>query len=653
VIVVAGANIFNVDRFDTWLIRCADGLSNGQKYLFSVLLSGVALAVGWAVSLLDPELSLVVSIPAAATAVMVFGLRQGLLVLILGGLGVQFFIFPPLYSFTVPPYEAGIFLTYYLCGGLVCAITGRLHQARLRLQATLGRFRQATEERDAAVLQRQRTSEELQRTMDIAPVALVIAQDPACTVIIGNRASEDLLEMPGAFNNSAQGPLAATLPFRPVDDDMADLPPDRLPVQRAARGERIHDEELNLLFSDGRIKRVSVSATPIHYGGSAIVGAVAALTDITARHRVEAELKAAKQQAELANEAKSRFLAAASHDLRQPLQALNLYLDVLAARVGEGALLDHMRRCSNSLNALLSDLLDLSRLDAGVVTPQCSDFAVDDLLRAVFAAHAGPAAQKGLALRAVPTSARTFTDHALIERVIGNLVANAVRYTEAGGIVFGVRRRDGAPWIEVWDSGIGIPGDKIGEIFEEFRQLGNPERNREKGTGLGLAIVRKTMDLLGLRVEVRSRPGHGSVFAVELAPCRDLPAAATPATFAAPGRLRILVIEDDANVRDALAVALAEDGHAVEVRMSLADLRTDMGAAPDLVVADFRLADGNTGLDAIAAVRTVFGKVPAVVLTAETLPRTVADIAAAGIHVLHKPINVEALRRCLAAVTAS
>lgn len=240
--------------------------------------------------------------------------------------------------------------------------------------------------------------------------------------------------------------------------------------------------------------------------------------DVTEVNSFQDQLRQARDLAERANEAKSRFLAAASHDLRQPLQALSLYQSVLrtSAIPAQETAMAHMETCLGSLNALLNDLLDLSKLDSGVVAPSLATFPLERVLHDVILSHQPEAGRKGLSLRVVPTSAQVHSDPVLLQRIVGNLVANAVRYTETGGVVVGCRRRRGRMWLEVADSGIGIPADQLDAIFEEFLQLQNPERSREKGTGLGLAIVRKTANLLGIRIDVRSHPGCGSVFSLEL-----------------------------------------------------------------------------------------------------------------------------------------
>jgi signal transduction histidine kinase len=240
------------------------------------------------------------------------------------------------------------------------------------------------------------------------------------------------------------------------------------------------------------------------------------IDEITAEHLKG--ITAEKEKAVRASAAKSRFLAAVSHDLRQPVQALSLYHGVLAGRAApqDAPALNHMSRCISSLAELLGALLDLSKLEAGVVSPKVADFAIRDLLATIASGVAPEAERKGLRLHVVATGLTAHTDPVLFDQVVRNLATNAVRYTSSGGVVIGCRRRQGKLWIEVWDTGIGIPESKIEEIFEEFRQLESPEGSHEKGTGLGLAIVKKTADLLGVEIRVCSRLGKGSMFAVEV-----------------------------------------------------------------------------------------------------------------------------------------
>lgn len=238
---------------------------------------------------------------------------------------------------------------------------------------------------------------------------------------------------------------------------------------------------------------------------------------IAALHLAEAEARRANH----ANDAQLRFLAAASHDLRQPLTALALYSEVLLVRLGrdDAALAADMRNCIDGLTELLTELLDLSKLQAGVVAPHIRAFDVNDLMQKVVSAHRPDAHRRGLRLRHRPSALRVRSDPVLLGRVVRNLVANAIRFTPHGGVLIGCRRIDGRTWLTVWDTGVGLAADSIDLMFGEFTQLGNEARSDDKGSGLGLAIVARTAALLGLQLRVRSRIGRGSLFAVELPVC--------------------------------------------------------------------------------------------------------------------------------------
>jgi len=245
-----------------------------------------------------------------------------------------------------------------------------------------------------------------------------------------------------------------------------------------------------------------------------VSGLIGAAIDITRRIETEQELRRAKADAEQAFASKSRFLAAASHDLSQPMQALQMYCAILADRQPSPGL--QAKQCANKLANQLKALLSLSRLDGGAVEARLVPVRLGEMLDQVAASLRPLAEEKGVRLRVVLTRRKVETDPILFERLLGNLVANAVRYTRAGGVVLGCRHRGGRLLVEVWDSGIGIPADKVSLIFEELYQIHNPTRDPEHGAGLGLAIVSRIAPLLGMRVTVRSQVGRGSVFAVEL-----------------------------------------------------------------------------------------------------------------------------------------
>lgn len=407
---------------------------------------------------------------------------------------------------------------------------------------------------------------------------------------------------------------------------------------------------------DGVLFAAYMTISVVKDDSEAVAHYVALFSDITDVHRRQeeiaslvmlrtAELAAAKLEAEHANNAKSRFLAATSHDLRQPLAALSLYVASLESRLAESdpRLLADMRYCVGSLSEMLSDLLELSKLDAGVVAPNISDFSLEASIAKVVSFHAPAVRLNGLALRYRDCDVIGRTDRILFQRILGNLVSNAIRYTEKGGVLIGCRRRQGRMWVEVWDTGIGIPADKIEEIFEEFKQLGNPERNMAKGTGLGLAIVARTAALLNLQVRVRSRPGKGSVFAVELPlgvyvepPVRRLQV----------GRpLSVVLIEDNIYVAAALSRALESVGHKVLTSSPHLNVLSGFaGGAPDLVISDYRLAGEDNGLDVIAAFRAHFGgNLPAIIITGDTDPALMRRIAEQGIGLQHKPLDLDAL----------
>lgn len=367
--------------------------------------------------------------------------------------------------------------------------------------------------------------------------------------------------------------------------------------------------------------------------------------DITERKLHEDSLKTALIEVERANNAKSRFLAAASHDLRQPLAAISIYAGMLknTPRAADRKVVANLQECIASLSALLKNLLDLSKLEAGVTTASISDFSVREMFEAMVPVHAPEALVKRLDLRFVPSPLFGRTDAVLFRRVLDNLVENAIRYTEHGGVLIGCRRRQGKVWVEVWDTGLGIPAAQTEEIFDEFKQLHDGARN--KGSGLGLAIVAKTAALLGLAISVRSRPGRGSVFSVELPLGESV--AVIPASPEAVSRpLRIAFVEDNQLVRDALLAGMQYLGHDVVAAATLTTLLAGLEQVkPDIVVSDYRLQEEATGIEVIQAVRARFGdELPAILITGDTDPNLLRSMADRGMVVLHKPVDMETLQ---------
>lgn len=421
--------------------------------------------------------------------------------------------------------------------------------------------------------------------------------------------------------------------------------------QACLAGESHHCDEDPFVRLDGSVVWTRWSIRPWWTGSGKVGGILLFAEDVTERKQSEAALRAAKRDAEQASISKSRFLAATSHDLRQPLSALSLYVKMLGekASVSDAPIFENMGNCVASLSELLTDLLDLSKLDAGVTSPKVSTFGIPALLDSVLSIHAPAAAQKGLHLRCRYRSLTGQTDPVLFRRIINNLVANAVRYTEHGGVLVGCRQHDGKMWIEVWDSGIGIPSDKTEEIFEEFRQLGNNARNR--GSGLGLAIVAKTAALLGLAIRVHSRVGKGSIFAIELPPGGEM--SESQPLQPAVRSLRVALVEDNLSVLTAMTMAIEQMGHQVVGAETGSALLYRLGdLPPDIVVSDYRLDFGMTGVDVIAAVRKEFGEaLPAMLVTGDTDPALLRELAGDGIVVLHKPIDVDVLQTQMAHLT--
>ena len=359
-----------------------------------------------------------------------------------------------------------------------------------------------------------------------------------------------------------------------------------------------------------------------------------------------------------ANQAKSRFLAAASHDLRQPLHALGLFVAQLRNRAVDPVtrrIAVQTETAVETLQELFDAVLDASRLDAGAITPQLTTFALGGLLERLVASFAPAANHKALNLRRVPTRLAVRADAVLVERILINLLSNAVRYTERGGIVVGCRRRAGRVRIEVWDSGIGIPPAQHDAVFQEFYQIDNPERDRQRGLGLGLAIAARLAHLLESRIELASRPGKGSVFAFEL------PRAEISANSAADGAVgavsdhlygaSIWVVDDDPLVRDVMDTLLAQWG----CKTTIAACGDDAVAAlardertPDAILCDYRLPGSETGIETIRRLRRACEtQIPAVLITGDTAPDRINEAKQCGLPLLQKPVRPAKLRAML------
>ncbi len=366
------------------------------------------------------------------------------------------------------------------------------------------------------------------------------------------------------------------------------------------------------------------------------------------------QLRHRTDDAERANHAKSRFLAAASHDLRQPMHALGLFVAELAERLRGSEHRTLIRQIEESVGAmedLLDALLDMSKLDAGGVTARRSEFALQPLLARIVEDFAADAMQRGLRLKLRPTDLWVESDPLLLERIMINLVSNAVRYTQRGGVLIAARQRGDQVLVEVRDSGPGIPGEAHDMIFEEFYQLQNPARARGQGLGLGLAIVRRLSTLLGHDVTVNSHPGSGSVFAINVPRVR-YPAVmqAEPPLDVIPDRLTmfVVIIDDDPGSRTSIAGLLASWGCEVLCAATLSEARDAMrqrDREPAMILCDFRLAAVASGIDVLDALLAERGvSIAAAIVTGDTDPQVRRLAAARGYPVLHKPVRPARLR---------
>ncbi|MGC2856439.1 CHASE domain-containing protein [Novispirillum sp. DQ9] len=375
--------------------------------------------------------------------------------------------------------------------------------------------------------------------------------------------------------------------------------------------------------------------------------------------RANRQLAQARADAEAAGASKSKFLAAASHDIRQPVQSLVLLVAALSRKLADHPAHSYVRQLETSLDALrllLDALLDISRLDAGVVEPHIGAVDVHEILGRLRRDYAPRAAAAGLRLRVVDCGCWVRSDQALLERILRNLLENALRYTPSGKVLVGCRRRGETMLFEVHDTGIGIAAADRAAIFEEFYQIDNPERDRHKGLGLGLAIVRRLAVLLDHDLKVVSEVGVGSCFSLRVprapapVPCgQESPDEGRFAALARP--LTVLVVDDEEMVRDALRVMLEDWGCTVRTAADAAgalDAYTASGGRLDVVVTDYRLRDNRTGVQLMDRLNLHAGRqVPAILLTGDTAPERIAEAAGAGHVILHKPVGPRDLRSAL------
>ena len=364
------------------------------------------------------------------------------------------------------------------------------------------------------------------------------------------------------------------------------------------------------------------------------------------------QLREALAQATQANQAKTRFLAAASHDLRQPLHTIGLLVAALSLRPIEGRdreVVDLLSQVTVALSEQLDQLLDISKLDAGIVEPDKKIVDLGEMLRMHHAEMRAAIEEKGLrAIVDAPTGVRAWTDPALVLRVLRNLTENAIKFTPRGHIALRLRVEEGIGRISVEDTGRGIPSAEQAMVFEEFYQVDNPERDRTKGLGLGLSIVRRLCTLLGISLDLQSAPGQGTTMVLQVpletfgvAPPTQQPLLRTQ-SFAG---LTVLVIDDERSVRMGMRVLLEELGCRYLEASSIEEAtREAIAARPDVILADMRLRNEETGIAAIASIVAAIGGTPAVLISGDTAPDRLQEANRAGIKLLHKPVSLPTLQ---------
>lgn len=538
-----------------------------------------------------------------------------------------------------------------------------------------------------------KTTEEQRRERELAERSLLLQGmmeslsqgvavfDSALTLAVWNQRYIDLHNFPEGLIREGT-PYAEVITRNARRGEYGPGDPEELVRQRLERALTRLPRSVERQLSDGRIMEVSSTRMPDG-------GFVSTYSDITERkladrklrdseqrlqaaaheltlvneyleRRVEqrtAELFAANRALEQANLSKTKFLAAASHDLHQPLNAARLFVAALAEQEGlEGTTRELVGSIDSALEAidgLLRALFDISKLDAGVMTAEMADFEIGSLLGQLAREFKPQAREVGLDLIVVPCLVAVRTDPRLLARVLRNFLSNAIRYTERGRVLLGCRRRGGELEIAVWDTGIGIPEDKLADVFQEFQQVAQPGRRREKGMGLGLAIVERITRLLGHPVLVCSRPGRGSCFSIRVPVTRCATTTVTQRHQETVPRdtlsgLSVLAIDDDPSGLDAITALLRAWRCTVQPVGSGAELdqRLAQGMTkPDMVVVDYHLGDGGNGEVLIAKLRRLFGAdLPAFVVTSDRTPDLRARLKEQGLPMLSKPLQPARLR---------
>lgn len=378
--------------------------------------------------------------------------------------------------------------------------------------------------------------------------------------------------------------------------------------------------------------------------------------EIRERERIQCQLREARDAAEAANRSKDKYLAAASHDLLQPLNAARLLIATLRERAlpdSEAHLVERTHQALEGAEDLLADLLDIARLDSRAIRPDLAVYRLDELLAPLASEFQPVAAAAGLGLRVRIPRLAVHTDFCLLTRILRNFLSNACRYTGAGRVLLGCRRRGDRLLIQVADTGRGIPADKLGEIFLEFNQLDAGRAAERKGVGLGLAIVERIARMLDYRIAVQSRPGRGSLFSIEVplaeyrAP-QPVPRAQELPGDPLPGR-RVLVVDNEPDIQSSMQALLTQWGCEVRIAAGLDEARAQLAGWPvELLLVDYHLDEGANGCDLIRHLREELGEqLPAVMITAERSEQCRRGLHERAIPLLNKPVRPGKLRAVL------
>lgn len=463
------------------------------------------------------------------------------------------------------------------------------------------------------------------------------------------------VQQPAAMLDARRRPIFANTAFRVTFGETPDrllaalrsVP--RLDAFLAAEAGAVGEAEeaiLEMAQPDGQVALLQATARRLL---AKPARCVLVIEDLTERTRLAGQLELAKAASERAERDRSRFLAAASHDLRQPLQGMSMLHGLMAAKAADPTMLRLIGRLDEAIDAMsgiLDTLLDINRMEAGRVRAEIAPVPVGPLLASLGHEFAAMAKGAGLDWRVVPSEAVVLSDARLLRQILRNLIANALKYTRRGRILLGCRHANGMLRIEVWDTGIGIPETRLRGVFEESRQIETTARARSQGLGLGLGIVRRLADLLGHPVGVRSRENMGSCFHISIPLAREATDPAQDATVpTVPEVLRILVIEDDSTVGDMLCLLLGQEGYVTMLARDGAEaIALAAEHPPALVIADYNLPGALNGVEVTLQLRQLLSPPPAaILLSGDTSAETRREIGLTGVEYSPKPIRADDL----------